>query len=280
VTAHASAAARRRRGGRSSGRPRAQSRRCLWSAACAAAAPGCPPRSSEKTTCRRVGTCCSQVRQAPSLQAASFCGARQARACVRAIITAAPRSLVCRRCRWLCCARCAAAWHRCWPQPSSSGTRWGRPGCRAWAPPSAQRTTLSTPSGAPGGTPPRAAARHSGFPGRHPHVCLVKDSGRPLRCTGPRPHEPAAAHLLCGRREPQGPLLLLELESEEGCPAAASLAARVDKAAAGFASLRKQWSYRLARAAVDSFQQRFAAYRCALRSPTSPARQPAARRQA
>lgn len=71
----------------------------------------------------------------------------------------------------------------------------------------------------------------------------------------------AAHYVEHSLREPQGPLLLLQLESEEGCPAAASLAARVDKAAAGFASLRKQWSYRLARAAVESFQQRFATYR-------------------
>ena len=85
-------------------------------------------------------------------------------------------------------------------------------------------------------------------------------------------------------REPQGVLLLVELQdaaaaaaasaaaSAGGSSAAAanagggagsqrSLAALVEREAAAFATLRKQWAYKLAKQAVDRFHQLFAPYK-------------------
>ena len=99
-----------------------------------------------------------------------------------------------------------------------------------------------------------------------------------------------AAHFLeHSLREPQGVLLLVELQdaaaasdggtstpangtaaesgAEGGASAAAGggrgLAALVEREAAAFGALRKQWAYKLAKQAVDRFHQLFAPYKCA-----------------
>jgi hypothetical protein len=87
-------------------------------------------------------------------------------------------------------------------------------------------------------------------------------------------------------REPQGVLLLVELQDAAAAaaapagsdPAAAaggdgaanagagvgsqrSLASLVEREASAFATLRKQWAYKLAKQAVDRFHQLFAPYK-------------------
>lgn len=96
-----------------------------------------------------------------------------------------------------------------------------------------------------------------------------------------------AAHYLEHQlREPQGVLLLAELqdaaaagaagaaggadgaagEGAAGDAAAAAggrgLAALVEREAAAFSALRKQWAYKLAKQAVDAFHQLFTPYKC------------------
>jgi hypothetical protein len=80
-------------------------------------------------------------------------------------------------------------------------------------------------------------------------------------------------------QEPQGVLLLVELQDAAAAAAAASadgaaaahasggagsqrsLASLVEREANAFATLRKQWAYKLAKQAVDRFHQLFAPYK-------------------
>lgn len=86
----------------------------------------------------------------------------------------------------------------------------------------------------------------------------------------------AAHHLEHQLREPQGMLLLAELQDSAAAaepaaaasgpaPAAAgagrSQAALLEREAAAFASLRRQWAFKLAKLAVDRFHQLFAPYK-------------------
>lgn len=79
-----------------------------------------------------------------------------------------------------------------------------------------------------------------------------------------------AAHYLEHQlREPQGVLLLAELQdtpaangaSGSAAAEAGDLAALLEREAGAFGSLRKQWAYKLARATADAFHSLFAPYR-------------------
>jgi hypothetical protein len=81
----------------------------------------------------------------------------------------------------------------------------------------------------------------------------------------------AAHHLEHQLREPQGLLLLAELQdgpaaaadaaAGEGASGGGGLTPLVEREAAAFGALRKQWAYRLAKQAVDAFGQLLVPYK-------------------